>query len=102
MDRKVRILIIMLLFLALVLVRAFQNALFYDPFIEYFRNGYLYDTIPVFSGSKLLLHLIFRYGLNTLISLLIIYVAFQNKDFLIFSDQVLFTCIYPVRALLFL
>lgn len=85
MDKKARILIIMVLFLALVLVRAFQDELFYDPFIEYFRNGYLYGTIPVFSGSKLLLHMIFRYGLNTLISLIIIYVAFQNKDFLIFS-----------------
>ena len=75
----------MVLFLALVLVRAFQDDLFYDPFIEYFRNEYLYGTIPVFSGSKLLLDMIFRYGLNTLISLVIIYVAFQNKDFLIFS-----------------
>lgn len=85
MDKKARILIIMVLFLALVLVRAFQDDLFYDPFIEYFRNEYLYGTIPVFSGSKLLLDMIFRYGLNTLISLVIIYVAFQNKDFLIFS-----------------
>ena len=90
MDRIVRILIIMVLFLALVLVRAFQHELFYDPFIEYFRNGYLYDTIPVFSGSKLLLHLIFRYGLNTIISLAIIYVAFQNRDFLIFSIKFYF------------
>ncbi len=85
MDRKARILIIVALFFALVLVRAFQNQLFYDPFIAYFKNGYLKDSIPVFSGSKLLLHLIFRYGLNTLISLLIIYMAFQNKDFLKFS-----------------
>ncbi len=85
MDRKARILIIVVLFFALVLVRAFQNQLFYDPFIAYFKNGYLKDSIPVFSGSKLLLHLIFRYGLNTLISLLIIYMAFQNKDFLKFS-----------------
>lgn len=90
MDRIVRILIIMVLFLALVLVRAFQHELFYDPFIEYFRNGYLYDTIPVFSGSKLLLNLIFRYGLNTIISLAIIYVAFQNRDFLIFSIKFYF------------
>ncbi|MCP4884646.1 MAG: exosortase F system-associated protein [Flavobacteriales bacterium] len=85
MDKKVRILIIIALFFALVLVRAFQNQLFYDPFIEYFKNGYLSESIPVFSGSKLLLHLIFRYGLNTMISLIIIYVAFDNKDFLIFS-----------------
>jgi len=85
MDKKVRILIIIALFFALVLVRAFQYQLFYDPFIEYFKNGYLSESIPVFSGSKLLLHLIFRYGLNTMISLIIIYIAFENKDFLIFS-----------------
>ena len=85
MDRKVKILIILLLFLALILVRAFQHQMFYDPFIVYFKNGYLSESIPVFSGSKLLLHLIFRYGLNTIISLIILYVAFQNKDFLIFS-----------------
>lgn len=85
MDRKVQILIIILLFLALMLVRAFEHQLFYDPFIPYFKNGYLSDPIPVISGSKLLLHMIFRYGLNTIISLLIIYMAFQNKGFLIFS-----------------
>ena len=85
MDKRVRILIIIVLFFALVLVRAFQNQLFYDPFIAYFKNGYLSESIPVFSGSKLLIHLIFRYSLNTMISLAIIYVAFQNIDFLSFS-----------------
>lgn len=87
MDRKVRIFIIILLFLVLVLIRAFQEQLFYDPFISYFKNGYLQDPIPVFSGSKLLLHLIFRYGLNSLVSLAIIYFAFQNKEFLMFSAK---------------
>ena len=85
MDRKYRILIILLLFFLLVLVRAFEQHLFYDPFIEYFKNDYLYDPIPVFSGSKLLIDMIFRYGLNSAISLLIIYVAFQNRNYFIFS-----------------
>lgn len=85
MNKKVKIAFIIVLFFALVLVRAFENILFYDPFIAYFKDGYLYDPIPVFSGSKLLLSLCFRYGLNMMISLLIIYVAFQNKGFLIFS-----------------
>lgn len=85
MDKKVRIFLILILIVALIMVRAFQNQLFYDPFIAYFKNGYLSDPIPSFSGSKLLLHLIFRYGLNTIISLGIIYLAFQNKEFLIFS-----------------
>ncbi len=85
MDRKYRIIIIIALFFVLVLVRAFEAQLFYDPFIEYFKNDYLYDPIPIFSGSKLLLSLIFRYGLNAIISFLIIYVAFINRNFLIFS-----------------
>jgi len=100
MDRKARILIIFMLFLALVLVRAFQYQLFYDPFIEYFKNGYLYDPIPVFSGSKLLIHLIFRYALNTTISLLIIYLAFQNKDFLIFSIK-FYTIVFILLSVIF-
>ncbi|MGI9530854.1 exosortase F system-associated membrane protein [Lutimonas sp.] len=85
MDKKYRVIIILFLFFLLVLVRGFEQVLFYDPFINYFKNDYLYEPIPVFSGSKLLISLIFRYGLNTLISLLIIYVAFQNKNFVLFS-----------------
>ena len=85
MDKKYRIIIMLLLFFVLVLVRAFEQHLFYDPFIEYFKNDYLYDPIPVFSGSKLLVSLVFRYGLNTMISLVIIYIAFQNRNFVLFS-----------------
>ena len=87
MDKKYRILIILLLFFVLVLVRAFQQQLFYDPFIEYFKNDYLYNPMPDFSGFHLLISLIFRYGLNTAISLLIIYVAFQNKSFVKFAAK---------------
>ena len=80
-----RILIILLLFVLLVLVRGFANELFYDPFIVYFVDDYLHKPIPVFSGSKLLVDLFYRYTLNSFISLIIIYVAFQNRSFVIFS-----------------
>ena len=83
MDKKYRIMIILFLFFVLTLVRAFQHQLFYDPFIEYFKNDYLYNPMPAFSGSKLLISLIFRYGINTFISLIIIYIAFENKSFVI-------------------
>ena len=80
-----RILLIIFLFFLLVLVRAFANDLFYDPFIIYFRDDYLHQTIPVFSGRKLLLGMFLRYSLNTIISLIIIYVAFNNRNFVFFS-----------------
>ena len=85
MDKKYRIAIILLLFLALILVRGFESVLFYDPFIVYFEDEFLRSPIPVFSGRKLLLSMSFRYLLNTLISLLIIHVAFRNKSFNRFS-----------------
>ncbi len=85
MDKKYRIAIILLLFLALILVRAFESVLFYDPFILYFEDYFLHSPIPVFSGRKLLLSMTFRYLLNTLISLVIIHVAFQNWSFTRFS-----------------
>jgi len=85
MDKKYRILIILFLFFVLTLVRAFQHQLFYDPFIEYFKNDYLYNPMPAFSGSKLLISLIFRYGINTIISLIIIYIAFWNMGFVKFA-----------------
>ena len=85
LQKSHRVLIIIFLFMLLVLVRGFANELFYDPFIAYFINDYLHQPIPVFSGSKLLFDLFFRYSLNTIISLMIIYIAFQNKGFVIFS-----------------
>ena len=85
LERKYRVVLILLLFFCLILVRAFEQTLFYDPFIEYFENDFLSAPIPVFSGSKLLLSMTFRYTLNTVISLIAIHVAFQNRDFTIFS-----------------
>jgi len=85
MDKKYRILIILLLFLALVLVRAFEQTLFYDPFIIYFQDDFLHASIPKFSGSKLLISMTFRYVLNAIISLAAIHVAFQNRNFTTFS-----------------
>ncbi len=69
----------------LILVRAFAQNLFYDPFIEYFKNDFLHKTVPVFSGYKLLYNMFYRYALNMIISLVILYVAFQNKSFIKFA-----------------
>jgi len=69
----------------LILVRAFAPKLFYDPFIQYFKNDYLYKAIPVFVTSKLFLNILLRYLLNFAFSLLILYVAFQKRSVIQFS-----------------
>ena len=87
LNKRYRILIIALLFLALIGVRAVAPDWFYDPFIYYFRNDYLSQPIPAFSGRKLLLHMTLRYAINGIISLAIIYAAFLNRDFVRFSAK---------------
>ena len=101
MDRKYRIALILLLFLALIMVRAFEQTLFYDPFIKYFEDDFLHAPIPKFSGSKLLISMTFRYALNSIISVLAIQVAFQNRDFTIFSVK-FFVLAYFILMITFL
>jgi len=85
MKKRYRILIILLLFFMLILVRAFAPRLFYDPFIQYFKNDYLYKAMPVFVMSKLFLNILLRYLLNFAFSLIILYVAFQKRSVIRFS-----------------
>lgn len=85
MKRWVKITSIIFLFLLLVLVRAFESELFYDPFILYFEGDYLDQPIPEYHGFKLWANIILRYVINMLISLTIIYVAFTKKGLVRFS-----------------
>ncbi len=85
MKNKFRIPIIIGLFFLLMLIRAFAPKIFYDPFIQYFKNDYLYKAIPVFIMSKLFLNILFRYSLNFVFSLIILYVAFKKWSIIQFS-----------------
>jgi exosortase F-associated protein len=85
MKKRIRIILILLLLALLVLIRAFEKELFYDPLIIYFQNDYLYTSIPDVNVWKLVVDILFRYTLNSLITLGIIYLAFQKKKFVKFS-----------------
>ena len=85
MSKPIKYIIIGLLCVVLILIRAFENQLFYDPFLEFFKYDYLSGKLPDYNGLKLFSHYLFRYGLNTLISLAILYVAFENWQVVRFS-----------------
>jgi len=85
MRKRVKIPIIIALFGLLILVRAFGPQLFYDPFITYFKNAYLNEAIPEYNSFKLWASIFFRYAINAIISLTIIYVAFGKKGLVRFS-----------------
>lgn len=85
MKARYRIAGISVLVLLLALIRYFENILFYDPLIEFFYSDYLNEMVPHFLTGKLLINVALRYWLNTCISLIILYVAFLDKNILKFS-----------------
>ena len=85
MKKFLKYSVVFFLFVLLVLVRAFEADLFYDPLIEYFKNSYLYQEIPEINTWKLIGDISFRYVLNALISLAIIYVIFKKNRYLKFA-----------------
>lgn len=85
MNRIVKYSLVFILFLLLFVVRGFATKLFYDPLIVYFQNDYLYTTIPNVDIWHLIVNLFFRYSINTIISLTIIWLIFQKKNYVKFA-----------------
>ncbi|ARV16388.1 exosortase F system-associated membrane protein [Polaribacter sp. SA4-12] len=85
MNKYIKIVLALILFSLLFVVRAFESQLFYDPLLEYFKNDYLYKYIYNIDVWRLTIDMLFRYTLNSLISLGLIWVLFERKDYLKFS-----------------
>lgn len=87
MKRIINILLVIVLVLLLFLIRAFESSLFYDPLIVYFQNDYLYTTAPKIQFPRFFLDIFFRYSLNFLISLAILWVLFKKKSYIKFAAK---------------
>lgn len=74
-----------ILIVLLVLVRAFENQLFYDPYLDFFQNDYLYIDSPRREVLKLTLYTTLRFLINTGLSLAILYVFFKDLNIVKFS-----------------
>lgn len=80
LTNKLRFLSALLFVLLLVLVRIFEDQLFYDPFLSYFKSDFSNLPLPIYDSFKLFMGLLFRYSLNTVISLGLIYVLFKDIE----------------------
>ena len=87
--------------LFLVLIRAYENVLFYDPYLTFFENDYLYIDSPRREVLKLVLSTTFRFLLNTVISLGILYLIFKDKSIVKFSI-IIFAVAYVLLLIPFL
>lgn len=82
LQNKKRIVFILMLLFALVSIRFFETKLFYDPFLSFFKSDFQNKPLPEYDSFKLYLNLFFRYFLNSIISLGIIYILFRSKSIL--------------------
>ena len=85
MPKLTRYIFVGILFLVLVAIRAFEDLLFYDPYLTFFENDYLYIDSPRREVAKLVLYTNFRFLLNSLASLGILYLIFNDKTIIKFS-----------------
>lgn len=69
----------------LVGIRFFEDQLFYDPFLAYFKSEFTHTKLPQFNVFKLFFSLGMRFYLNTVISLFLLYVIFKDTKIVKFS-----------------
>lgn len=85
LNNKIRLVQFLFLVGLLALIRAFEDQLFYDPFLDYFKSDFANLPLPIFNPFQLFFGLLFRYTLNTFVSLGIIYVLFKDVQMVKFA-----------------
>jgi len=101
MDKYIKYFWLFILFALLVLVRTFESELFYDPYLKFFQNDYLYIDSPRREVLKLTLSTTQRFLVNTILSLCILYVFFKDFSIVKFS-MLIYTISYIILLCLFL
>lgn len=80
MTKTVSTILMLLVCLALVAVRMFQEELFYDPLILFFKQEYHQMEFPQLDTARLLWNTSLRYFLNGVLSLALLYLFFKKRS----------------------
>jgi exosortase F-associated protein len=81
LNNKSRFFILFLLVFILALIRIVEESLFYDPYLDYFKDDSANLPLPIVDKLKLFISLFFRYSLNTIVSIAFIQFAFKDINF---------------------
>lgn len=83
-------LVIIIAIAGLVCIRLFEDLLFDDPFLLFFKGNNVHSYLPSFGWISIIFNYFFRYFLNTALSLLIIYAFFSDKKLVQFAGLMYF------------
>ncbi len=101
MPKYTKYILLFILFSLLVLIRVFEEQLFYDPYLLFFENDYLYIDNPRREVFKLTAFTTLRYVLNAIISMSILYLVFKDRSVVKFS-AIIYIIAYILLLILFL
>lgn len=99
-NKTFKIIVIGVLFLLLMMIRILEKNIFYDPFITFFKSDFIKEDLPDFELAKLLWSTTLRYIINAVLSIFVLYIAFQKKNVLKFSG-VFYGIAYVVLILMY-
>lgn len=85
MNKTITYILVLIVFTLLVLIRFFEKDIFYDPYVSFFENDYLYLDSPRRDIFKVTLFTTARYILNTVLSLGILFLFFKDTSIIKFS-----------------
>ena len=80
-----RVVLAVLIIVLLAMVRLFESEIFYDPLLAYFKGTYLQIPFPKMNFQLLFLNITFRYFINTILSLGLLYVIFKDRGMIKFT-----------------
>jgi exosortase F-associated protein len=86
LNHKLRIVFTIPVVLLLILIRGYEDILFYDPFLNYYKTDFYNLPLPKLDALGLFFGLVFRYFLNTILSLGIIFILFRDIQAVKFSS----------------
>jgi exosortase F-associated protein len=86
LTHKFRFVFVLLFVLSFVLIRVYEDRLFYDPFLNYFKSDFNSLPLPAYNPFHLFIGLLFRYGLNMVLSLGLIFTLFKDVEMFKFAS----------------
>lgn len=84
----------------LVLIRAFEDSLFYDPLLHFFEKDYKSLPLPPMDNFALQTGIALRFLLNTLVSLAILWLVFKDREIIKLS-LILYSLLFAILFLVF-
>jgi len=89
MNKWLRYALVLVLIFGLILVRKFETTLFYDPFLNYFKGDIFNAEFPEYDLTKVSIHIVYRFLLNSILSLGIIGLLFWDWKKVKFAASIL-------------